>query len=300
MENGELNERACAKINLFLDVVGKRADGYHELETVMQSISLHDTLTFEKSTNTSLSFSFNSPFSIPNSPFSILNSPFSILNSPFPKGEGNIIIRAVHLLQARHGIPGAKIHLTKRIPMGAGLAGGSTDAAATLRGLNRLYDLQLPSKELWQLALALGADVPFCLEGGTQHARGIGEILTPLPPIPPCHIVLIAPPVHVSTPTAFAALPPQKHGKGDNSLTISAITNKNLHSIGQSLYNVFQENAIKTHPEIQEAIIALKATNALATSMTGTGSALYAIFEDEQTAKSTAKKLKNAIYAKPI
>ncbi|MBP5623584.1 MAG: 4-(cytidine 5'-diphospho)-2-C-methyl-D-erythritol kinase, partial [Lachnospiraceae bacterium] len=183
-----ITEEAYAKINLSLDVSGRRDNGYHDVRMVMQSISLHDTLTFEK----------NDDFT--------LATDNAELAKESDEGKENIILKACRVLSEYKGaFGGAKITLTKRIPIAAGMAGGSTDAAATLRGLNRLYDLGLSMQELETIAVKIGADVPFCVRGGTALSEGIGEILTKLKTPSETKIVIVKPDINVSTKDVYEA-----------------------------------------------------------------------------------------------
>ena len=178
--------RANAKINWTLDTVGMRADGYHLLDMLMQSISLHDTLTLEPAED--VTFSADGATRV-------------------PQDEGNLALRAALALRRHAGTAqGAMIHLHKRIPSGAGLGGGSADAAAVLHGLNALWELNLPMETLRQIGLTLGADVPFCLIGGLAHVQGIGEVIEPLPCPRIYHLVIIQPCRALSTPQVFRAL----------------------------------------------------------------------------------------------
>ena len=173
-------EYGYAKINLALDVTGVRDNGYHDVRMIMQSVDLHDTLKLTKTDAPGITL--------------------SVGTASLPAGPGNLVYDAAKLLFDRYDLPGGiYIELDKRIPMSAGLAGGSSDAAATLRGINRLFELGLSATELCNIGVTLGADIPYCVIGGTALAEGIGEIITPLPAMPGCRILLVKPPAGVST-----------------------------------------------------------------------------------------------------
>ena len=177
---GMIKEKAYAKINLGLDVLRRRADGYHEVEMIMQTVDICDDLTFEKSDAQGVHL--------------------TIEGADLPADGDNLICRAAALiLEAGTVTEGVRITLQKRIPIAAGMAGGSADAAATLRGLNRLFGLGYSMQELRELGVRLGADIPYCIEGGTMLSEGIGEILTPLSSPPACHLVVVKPDINVST-----------------------------------------------------------------------------------------------------
>jgi 4-diphosphocytidyl-2-C-methyl-D-erythritol kinase len=268
--------KSHAKINLFLDVLGKRADGYHELDTIFQAISLHDTLTFEEAPDISLV------------------TPHAALSS-----KKNTILQAAHMLQAVYPQVRARITLEKRIPIGSGLGGGSSNAAATLMALRDMFRLPATNEALRRMGAAIGADVPFFIRGesdtGTARAHGIGEKLSPLPAIPPCYIVIV-PGVYVSTAAAFAALPAESHARGDISQIFSAISNKNLHQMAASVYNVFQEGT----PAVHQTLNALLQCGALGAALSGTGGAVFGIFEAQQAAGQACDTIKTAILCTPV
>ena len=278
---GFVKLQAYAKINLFLDVLRKRPDGYHDIVSVMQSVGLCDDLRISCSETTGerVSLTCNDP--------------------TLPTDESNLVVKAAKLLTEKYKIEyPIQIELTKRIPVGAGLAGGSSDCAATLRGINTLFQLNIPMKELTEIGRTLGADVPFCLMGGTALCEGIGEILTPLPQHPPCHIVLITPGIHVSTAEVFSRLNLVKTSipghtsdtKGLISLK-NALANGNVSQIAASFYNVFTPVTAGLHPEISDIISELRSCDALGASMSGTGSAVFAYFDNETYAQRACDKI---------
>ena len=170
--------KAYAKINLGLDVVRRLPNGYHEVKMVMQSVGLWDELTLERAEG---------------------GITITTDADGLSTGEDNLIYRAARLMLDKYGCPGLRVHLQKNIPIAAGMAGGSTDAAAVMKGINHLYRLGLSPAQLMEDGVAIGADVPYCILGGTALAEGIGEKLTPLPPLPPCHILIAKPDISVST-----------------------------------------------------------------------------------------------------
>jgi len=264
--------QAHAKINLFLDVIGKRADGYHDLVSVMQSLELCDDLEFRAHGN---------------------GVTFEVEDAPdgFPLDDTNLVMKAAKFLLDKYKIPdGVAVNMKKRIPMGAGLGGGSSDCAATLHGINELFDLKIPLTELMQMGQKFGADVPFCVLGGTALAEGIGEKLAPLPPHPSCHIVLACPEIHVSTAEIFAKLDLNKKNSQHEKF-ISAYKTKNIKNISSNFYNIFTPITAPIHPQITNLITQLNNLGAVNASMTGTGSAVFGYFENESDAIAACDKI---------
>ena len=253
---------APAKINLTLDVVGRREDGYHLLESIMQSVDIGDTLTAEKAADITLHTDAICPV------------------------EKNTAYRAAQAFFAHTGITGG-VHmtLTKRIPQQAGMGGGSADAAAALWALDRLYDTRLSAEELCSIGLTVGADVPFCVMGGAAFVTGIGEGLQPLPVLPHCHIVVAQPADGVSTAAAYAAIdgaPITAHP--DHTRALPAMERGDLKAVCQQVYNVFEPaTAI---PGVMAIRRVMDAYAPLTSQMTGSGSAVFAIFEEEAAAKA--------------
>lgn len=244
---------AHAKLNLFLDITGKLADGYHLLETVMQSVDLSDILTVELTDEISVNCS----------------------DPDIPEDEDNICYKAAELfytLLGRKG--GADIYIDKRIPHGAGLGGGSADAAATLRGLNRLHGKPFDDAALLKLAAKTGADVPFCLVGGTKLCRGIGDVMTDEKPYPARDFLIVKPGFSCDTKAAYA------------DYDVTMIPRRERHE--GEYYNVFRE--IYKNKEINEIIERLKELGAKGAELTGSGSAVFGVFEDEFDAAKAAKK----------
>jgi len=274
---------AFAKINLFLAVTGKRDDGYHELVSVMQSVGLCDTLQISMR---DLHGRVQDP-PLRNIPQITLETN----NTSLPTGDDNLIIKAVKLIMHEYSIP-CPIHikLEKRIPMGAGLGGGSSNAAATLHGLNQLFQLDIPLQTLLKMGETLGADVPFCIIGGSALAEGIGEILSPLPPHPPCHIVLACPNIHISTAATFGKLKAFAPPPVENFL--QTYETQDISQIASAFFNTFTPITAALHPIISTLITDLHTHGALGASMTGTGSTVFGYFLSENDAHRACDILK--------
>ncbi|NLL46302.1 MAG: 4-(cytidine 5'-diphospho)-2-C-methyl-D-erythritol kinase [Clostridiales bacterium] len=263
----ELREKAYAKLNFGLDVLRRREDGYHELLTVMQSVSLCDEITLRLSGGESISADANLKY--------------------LPKGEKNIAVRAALLFFETTGIPiqGGEIEIIKNIPVCAGMAGGSTDAAAVLRALNRAFSTGLGRSDLEEMAYKLGSDVPFCLRGGTVLCRGRGEIMTDLPPIPKCWAVICKPPFSISTSELFAIIDCGKiRNRPDMDGLIKAIEQGDVERIARRVYNVFEDVLPPQYSEVGVIKAKLIDYGALGASMTGTGPSVFGLFKDPDTA----------------
>ena len=262
---------APAKINLTLDMTGRRADGYHLLRTVMQTVDLCDTVTLMPGED---------------------GIRLTLSDETLPADERNTAWKAAALFyEAAELTPAVDILIEKRIPQQAGMAGGSADAAAVLRGLNELYDYPLTESVLLMLAEKIGADVPFCVVGGTQLAEGIGEVLTPLSDLPPMGIAVIKPPVGVSTAAAYAAVDSQNlplHPEKEQGL-LSALEAGDAAGVAANLFNVF-DDALAL-PEVAEVKSAVAAFAPLGCQMTGSGSAVFALFSTEEAATACADAL---------
>lgn len=271
-----LIKKIPAKINLTLDVTGKLENGYHTLSMIMQSIDVCDELSFEKTADETILFSMNKdlPDKIP--------------------AEKNLVYKAAKLMKDTFKIDGGfKIHLTKNIPAAAGLAGGSSDCAATLIGINELCGLGLDIEKLCEIGVKLGADVPFCIRKGTMLAEGIGEILTPLAPLTGIPVLLIKPNISISTPYVY------KHLKlneldyhPDNKAVISYIKDNNIKKIAASLSNVLETVTIPENPIIAELKHYLTENGAIGSLMSGSGPTTFGIFENMETAKKAYEKAK--------
>lgn len=263
-----------AKINLTLDVVGKRENGYHDLEMIMQTVNLYDTIYIRKT----------------KVPGVRLKSNYSWL----PTNEKNIAYRAAELFFEESGIRGGvAIEITKRIPVAAGLAGGSTDAAATLVGLNRLYETGYSKEKLMEMGLKLGADVPFCIARGTMLAEGIGEELTPLVPMPTTYVVLVKPSFSASTAVVYKSLDINNIKKHpDTQRVIKALEEGNVKEIAENMSNVLEEVTISMYPEIEDIKEGFRKNGALGTMMSGSGSTVFGLFETEEAAKKASRYFK--------
>ena len=258
-----ITRKAYAKINLGLDVIGKRDDGYHLVRMIMQSIDLYDELSFAKTDDGKIT---------------IITS-----NPKIPTDKRNLIWKTAEQLQKECGVSyGVTIELKKYIPMAAGMAGGSTDAAATYLALNELWQLGLSRDKLCELAVKLGADIPYCICGGTALSEGIGEELTFLNDIPSCHIVIAKPNLDVSTAWAYTTLdssPIESHPDIDGMK--NAINNKDLSGITERLGNVLEPVTSGRYPIIEDIRQVLLKNGALGARMSGSGPTVFGIFENK-------------------
>ena len=271
----EIYVKARAKINLSLDITGVRPDGYHEISTVMQTLALHDTLHIKK---------------VYKPDYLKVVSNLAWL----PDDERNLAYRAAKYLKDRFNIQeGIFINIKKAIPASAGLAGGSADCAAALLGIRNLFKLPLTDEELRDLSVQFGADVPFCVARGCAHATGIGEVLTPLPPLPYMHIVLAKPPAIVSTEDIFKDFNLAAAGnRPDTQRVLRGIRNRDLTDICAGMGNVLESVTARRHPIINELKAFLTAHHALAAMMTGSGPTVFGIFAGRRAAEDAARALK--------
>lgn len=262
--------KAPAKLNLTLDVLGKREDGYHDMRMVMQSVSLADTVTLTRVPGEGVT----------------LSSSLSFL----PTDKKNLAVAAALRLQEVTGVEldGLNIQIDKQIPVCAGTAGGSSDAAAVLRGLNELYQIGLTLEELARIGEQVGADVPYCVLGGTALAEGRGEIVTPLPALPNCWVVMAKPGFPVSTPELFGRLDGQKvRCHPDTAGMVSALEAGDLSGIARRLFNIFEEVLpVRKREQVEELKQSLLSCGALGASMTGTGPTVFGLFSEEGRARS--------------
>ena len=258
-------EYAYAKINLALDVTGVRENGYHDVRMIMQSVNLHDTLKLYKTENEGITL--------------------SVGTAPLPAGPGNLVYDAAALLFEKYSIQGGvRIELDKTIPMSAGLAGGSSDAAATLRGVNRLFELGLSDDELRRLGVTLGADIPYCISGGTAIAEGIGEIITPIPAIPNCWLLLVKPPAGVSTGFVYKNLDMDHLEHPDVDGMIEAIRRGSYVGMVSKLGNVLETVTLAHCPEIATIKSQMQSLGADGVMMSGSGPTVYGIFPTRDAA----------------
>ena len=264
---------APSKINLALDVTGRRPDGYHLVRMVMQSLRLCDTVTVEKNTAPGIHLSSD--------------------RRDLPTDDGNLAWRAAALLMDEFGIDsGIDIYIEKRIPVAAGMAGGSTDAAAVLRSVNRIFSLGLSAEDLRERGLTLGADVPFCLMGGTVLAEGIGEMLTPLPPLPDCRILIGKPKAGISTGFVYRHLDEEgvrRHPDIDG--MVRAVREGSLPGVISKMSNVLEQVTETACPEVRKIKKRMLEDGAKGVLMTGSGPTVFGIYTDEKTARRALEKL---------
>ena len=271
----EIHVKARAKINISLDITGKRTDGYHDISTVMHTLALHDTLHIKK---------------IYKPDYLKVVSNLAWL----PDDERNLAYRAAKYLKDRFAIDdGIFIKINKAIPASAGLAGGSADCAAALAGVRSLFKLPVDDEELRDLSVQFGADVPFCVMRGCAHATGIGEVLEPLPPLPYMHIVLVKPPIIISTEEIFRDFDIDNMGKRpDTQRILRGIKSHDMTEICAGMANVLESVTARRHPIISELKNFLTDRGAEAAMMTGSGPTVFGIFTGRKAAEEAAKSLK--------
>lgn len=260
--------RSYAKINLTLDVTGKRSDGYHEIKTIMQTVNLFDLIIVDKC-DSEIKITTNKKF--------------------LPTNNKNIAYAACEEFFRTSGLRGgARIFIHKNIPIAAGLAGGSGNGAAVLSALNLLYSEPFSDDELKKLALKLGADVPYCMTGGTQLAEGIGEILTPLTPMPDCYVLLVTPPVSVSTAKVYSDFDNTRENIFvDTRSMLKAISNGDFAAICKNLSNTLESVTIPLHPVIGGIKQKLIGNGAVGAIMSGSGATVFGLFDDYKKAKAS-------------
>jgi 4-diphosphocytidyl-2-C-methyl-D-erythritol kinase len=265
-----------AKINLYLKVLGKRDDGFHELCTVFQTVSLHDDLTFEEDEKLI----------------------FTCDDAAIPIGDDNLVVKAAGILRDNYGVTkGAKIHLQKRIPAPGGLGGGSSNAAVTLLGLAKLWEINITQEELTRTGRELGSDVPFFLHGGRAIGTGWGEEITPIDQTPEKYILIVTPDVEISTREAFARLeaPRLTPEALKSNLIVCRFEAESLDLRHTALINDFEKSVFETAPEVgrvKERLLELGAAQAL---MSGSGASVFGIFDTQETRQATLKAIDNEI-----
>lgn len=268
-------EFAPAKVNLFLDVLNKRADGYHDLGTVFQTLDMGDFLSAENISSGEITLSYN-------------------VSQDYPV-EKDLVFRAAKLLQEETGVSfGASLYLEKLMPLGAGLGGGSADAAAALRLLNRIWETNLSSEELEKLGAKLGADVPFLVQGGTAFAEGIGEMLTPTSVEFPKAVLVATPHCAVPTKDAYAGVVPS----GENRW--NAFKSSWNGTLSFEFYNKFEESVFPKYPMIQDLKNKLENLGAFKTLMSGSGASVFALFDSKTLAETALEKLGSTVRFKTI
>lgn len=278
----EIKLKARAKINLGLDVVRKREDGYHEVRMIMQMINLYDRITLRRSTEPGIRVTTNLPY--------------------LPVNEDNLVYRAAKLLMEEFKITeGAEIELQKYIPVAAGMAGGSSDAAAVMVGVNRIFHLGLTKKQLMERGVKIGADVPFCIMRGTALAEGIGEVLTPLPAMPHCSLVIAKPKIHVSTKFVYGNLKAnelKEHPDIDGQ--VQALREGSLEQLVAKMGNVLETVTVPAYPVIDEIKRTMLKNDAMGAMMSGSGPTVFGIFEREERAQEVCRLLKKEGAAKQV
>ncbi len=280
MNRLELN--AYAKVNLGLDVLRRREDGYHELRMIMQTVDLYDTLTLEKTEEPGISMTCNV--------------------EGLPCDERNLVYKSARLMFDTFELPGGiRMHLEKRIPMAAGMAGGSTDAAAVFNGMNELYELGASKERLCELGVKIGADVPYCIVGGTALSEGIGEVLTQLPNVPDCVVLIAKPDFDVSTKYVYENL----HA---NSLTyhpdidaqVAAIRAGDLAGVVKVMDNVLETVTEKKYTEITTIKKVMEEYGAMRAMMSGSGPTVFGLYEDADKAEEAAGAIREAGLAQQV
>lgn len=273
--------KAYAKINLGLDVVRRLENGYHEVRMIMQTVGIHDELMLKR-TEKGITVTTDS--------------------GELPTDENNLIYKAAKLMLETYHIPsGIHIHLKKNIPVAAGMAGGSSDAAAAFVGVNRMFHLGLTEEQLMERAVKVGADVPYCIMRGTALAEGIGEKLTRLPEVPKCYVLIGKPGINVSTKTAYENLNLEGIGKHpDIDGLIGAIRNNDLYAMASRMENVFEPGIIRQYPVIGNIKNLMEEKGALKAVMSGSGPTVFGIFDNRDKMAAAARSLRKSGLAKTV
>ena len=278
----QIELKALAKINLGLDVLGRRENGYHDVRMVMQSIYLYDEVKIAKKKEPGIILTTNLKF--------------------LPTGDGNIAYKAAQLLMDEFDLKeGVQITLNKHIPVAAGLAGGSSNAAAVLFGMNRLFGLRLTQQELMDRGVKLGADVPYCVMRGTVLAEGIGEILTPLPACPKCHVLIAKPPISVSTKLVYEKLDSHEiENHPDIDGIIDGLYDQDITKVASRMGNVLEKVTIEEYPVIEQIKNVMKEQGALNAMMSGSGPTVFGLYETKEKARKAAAKIREKQLAKQV
>lgn len=269
--------KAYGKINLGLDVLRKRPDGYHDLKMIMQMVDVYDDIVITKTDR--------------KDEIVVATDKFVLENE-----KGNLAYMAVKLLFDEFNIhQGIEIKINKRIPIAGGMAGGSSDCATTLMGINKMFDLKLSKEDLMKRGVNLGADVPYCVLGKTAIAEGIGEILTPLPTPPSCYVIIAKPPVSVSTAFVYGNIRPDEITKRpDIDGMAEAIKNGDLYKMSSLLYNVMEDVTVPEYPIIADIKKMMIENGALNSIMSGSGPTVFGIYDNLEKAENTMKLLKKS------
>ena len=280
MSSIELKSRA--KINLSIDVLGKREDGYHLVEMIMQTIDLYDLIEINEKDNDQITIKSTS--------------------DEIPLDCNNLVYKAANLIKKTFNInKGVEIHIKKNIPVAAGMAGGSSNAAAVLYGMNKMFDLKLTQTELMERGVKLGADVPYCIMRGTVLAEGIGEELTTLTPMPKCFVLIAKPPISVSTKVVYEALDSKElveHPDIDG--LIEGLEKRDLKTIASCMGNVLEDVTIPMHPVIEEIKQEMKNAGALNAMMSGSGPTVFGLFETKAAARKAQDRIRRRALAKQV
>lgn len=268
-----MREKAYAKVNITLDVVGKREDGYHLLKMIMQNIDIYDVITIEK-IESGIEITCNKPY--------------------VPTDERNLAYKAAKLFKDAFNITsGVSINIKKNIPVAAGLAGGSTDCAAVLKIMNKLFQVNADNEKLMELGVKLGADVPYCIDGGTALCEGIGEILTPLKPFKNHIIVLVKPPFGVSTKEVYKNFDlgrVKNHPETDKVITY--MNEDNLYEVAKNMKNLLENVTLKKHKVISSIKSEMESLGAIKAMMSGSGPTVFAFFDDMMKAQRCYDEMK--------
>ncbi|CDB12379.1 4-diphosphocytidyl-2-C-methyl-D-erythritol kinase [Eubacterium sp. CAG:192] len=269
----KLQLKAYGKINLGLDVIRKRPDGYHDLDMIMQMVDVYDDIIIEKKAGEEI----------------VVKADAAVLSN----GKDNLAYMAAKMLFDEFGIKsGVEITIHKRIPIAGGMAGGSSDCATTLIGINEMFNLGLSKQQLMERGVKLGADVPYCVLGGTAIARGIGEVLTPLPTPPQCHVIIAKPPISVSTAYVYGHIRPDEITKRpDIEQMTLAIKEQDLNKLSDLLYNVMEEVTVSEYPVIEKLKSIMLEKGALNSIMSGSGPTVFGLFDDREKAQAAMKAL---------
>ena len=278
----KLELKALGKINLGLDVLGRRENGYHDVRMVMQTLYLYDQITITKKETPGIELTTNLFY--------------------LPVDENNLAYRAAKLLMDEFGIKeGVSIKLDKHIPVAAGMAGGSSNAAAVLFGINRMFDLGLSQQDLMDRGVTLGADVPYCIMRGTVLAEGIGEILTPLPALPKCYVLIAKPPISVSTKLVYEKLDSHEiEDHPDIDGILEGLEAQDIKKIASCMGNVLEKVTIEEYPVIEEIKNVMKAEGAMNAMMSGSGPTVFGLFDNKTLARKAAEKIRKMELAKQV
>ena len=283
-------KNAYAKVNLALDVLGKRPDGYHEVSMVMQNLSLHDTLTFEAdyADDVDIKLTCN--------------------RNDIPLNENNLVYKAILLMFDKYNIKAhINVHIDKQIPVEAGMAGGSTDCAACFHAINELFEIEADLDTLMKLGVTLGADVPYCIMGCTALSEGIGEVLTPVTPLTDCYVLVAKPPISVSTGMVYKSLDAKEICEHpDVAGMVGALERGSIQDVAEHMANVLESVTVELYPEIEILKDIMKEQGALNAIMSGSGPTVFGLYEDKAAADKAAdyigdKGLSTEIYVtKPV